>query len=466
MSQPAMAAAPQGRVPPNSLQAEKSVLGAMMLSRDAVAAAMEHLTSEDFYYEINRRIFEAMVHLVRHSQPVDFVTLTDQLEKAGTLEALGGYDYVTEINGFVPSAANVEEYIRIVADRSTLRRLIAAATGILEESFAASKEVDVILGQAENAIFSIAQSKRRTSFISIQDALDELLDKVQEMSENPEPVTGLKSGFTLLDQWTTGFKPSELILIAARPAMGKTAFELNIAQQAARVNPDSCIALFSLEMPYEQLVSRLVSSVGNLPLQNLRTGRLGDPDWTRLDNASATLYDTQIYIDDTPGVTVLEMRSKCQRLKMEHGLSLVCIDYLQLITGSGGNGRGSESRQQEVSEITRSLKLMARELDVPILLLSQLSRAPERRENHRPMLADLRDSGAIEQDADMVIFLYRESYYAMEKQDVDPSEITNEAEVIIAKNRNGPTGTVKLIWDAANASFRDNNHMGPPLPDL
>jgi replicative DNA helicase len=278
-----------------------------------------------------------------------------------------------------------------------------------------------------------------------------VLDQIQILSEDGSAVTGLKS-FPALDGWLAGLHPSELILVAARPSMGKTAFELNMAWRVAQCNPDTIIALFSLEMPYDQLAARLLSDAGNMPLAGIRTGQI--EDFTRLWDAAAKLGRSAIYIDDTPGISVMEILSKCRRLKLEKGLSMVGIDYLQLISGAG-SGRVSENRQQEVSEITRALKIMARELDVPVVLLSQLSRAPERRDNHRPVLADLRESGAIEQDADVVMFLYREAYYADEKKEVDAAQLSNVAEIRIAKNRNGPTGTVKLVWDAATASYRD-----------
>lgn len=451
-----MAQAPAGgRVPPSSLQAEKSVLGAMMLSQEAMAAAAEALVKTDFYYEINGRIFDGMMRLYRHAQPVDFVTLTDQLERDGTLQALGGYEYISELNTFVPSAANVREYIKIVSEKSMLRRLIDAAGKITEDCYAGEKNIEAILSDAEKAIFSITQSRQTQGFVSIQEALDATLERVELLHENPDALAGMRTGFRQLDQWTGGLRSGELILLAARPSMGKTALELNIAEQAARLNKDAVVALFSLEMPYEDLTARMLSTVGYLPLQNLRSGKLQGQEWEKLQNASNTLGNTEIYIDDSSGITIMEMRSKCRRLKLEKGLSLIMIDYLQLISSAREGGGGDGNRQQEIAEITRALKIMARELDVPIVLLSQLSRGPEKRDNHRPMLSDLRDSGAIEQDADVVLFLYREAYYANEKTDVDPATISNEGEIIIAKNRNGPTGTVKVLWDGANASYRD-----------
>ncbi len=451
MSQEQIGAA---RVMPNSPNAEKSVLGAMMISPDAVAAAMEVLTAEDFYFEIHKRIYEAMVTLSRSAQPVDFVTLTDQLEKDGNLEALGGYEYITELNRFVPTAAHIDDYIRIVSGKSLLRRLISACAKITEDAFS-GQEVFDILHNAERAIFTISQNKQKQSFVSIQEAVNKTLDKVDLLMRDPDALAGLRTGFNALDNWLGGLRNNELILLAARPSMGKSAFALNIAEQVPRNNPNATVAIFSLEMPYEDIAARMLSSIGYIPLQNLRTGRIQqDQEMDRLIRAAGTLSDTSIYIDDTSSITVMEMRSKCRRLKMERGLSLVIIDYLQLISGAGG-GKTPESHQQEVAEMTRALKIMARELEVPIILLSQLSRGPDRRDPPKPILSDLRDSGAIEQDADVVIFLYRDAYYANMKKDVDPATITNEAEIIIAKIGNGPTGTVKMMWDSANASYRD-----------
>jgi len=440
------------RIPPHHVQAEKSVLGAMMLSEDAVSRACETLQPEDFYYEINGRIFRTMAQLYSSGQPVDFVTLTDRLEREGALDLVGGYDFIAEINGFVPSAANAEDYIVIVKDRSVLRRLIKSCASIMEDCYTSEKDVGTILSDAEKAIFTISQEKNRKGFVSIQHALDEMLARVEHLATQGEVVVGMKTAYTNLDAQLSGLQPSQLILIAARPAMGKTAFALNITERVARFNENATVAYFSLEMPYEQLVSRMASSVGMVPLQNLRTGQVKNNEWPKLQSAAEKLAETRIFIDDTSGVTVMEIWSKCRRLKLERGLSLVVIDYLQLLN-SAGTSRKNDNRQQEISEITRFLKIMARELDVPVVLLSQLSRATERRDNHRPNLADLRESGAIEQDADVVMFLYREAYYASEKPDADTMTISNEAEIIISKQRNGPTGTVKLLWDGPTASF-------------
>jgi len=446
------------RVMPHNLNAEKSVLGAMMASRRALAAAIERLSDEDFYYLANRRMFSAMVNLFSSGQPVDFVTLTNMLEKTGALEDVGGYDYVLEVNTFVPTSANIAEYITIVEENSLLRRLIEAAAGILDDCYGRQGDVDEILASAEKAIFNISQKKHRKGFVSIDEALTQVVTQIYKVAHEGAGMLGLKTGYPSLDRLLSGLHPSDLILLASRPGMGKTSFALNILQYVARFNENAVAAIFELEMPYEQLVSRLLSSASNVPLQDLRSGRL-DGMWKQITMASGTLGACKIFIDDTPGVNVMEMRSKCRRLKMEQGLSLVVIDYLQLISGAGGGGRrGSESRQQEISDITRALKIMARELDVPVVLLSQLNRAVENRPDKRPRLSDLRESGAIEQDADIVMFLYRPDYYQTSDEEAsagDAQMAPDEAQLIIAKHRNGPTDTIRLKWDAATTSYRD-----------
>lgn len=462
MSQMPQGAAP--RVAPHNLNAEKSVLCAMMLSQEACAAATQQLTADDFYFEANRAIYRAMSKLLGQNQPVDFITVSEILDRENKLSSIGGFEYLSEINTFLPSAAHIAEYLRIVYERSMLRRLIAASNGILEDCYS-DKPLQEIMERAEKAIFALSQARQNKGFVSIREAIDKALERVEVLSEDPDAMLGIRSGFTGLDQWLSGMKAAELILLAARPSMGKTAFALNIAQQAARMNPDTTVAIFSLEMPYEDIAARMLSNVGNLSLMNLRTGRLGGSEWGKLTNATATLGGCSIFIDDSSDVTVSELRSKCRRLQMEHGLGLIVIDYLQLLSGTGtGSSSNEESRQQEISAITRMLKITARELNVPIILLSQLSRAPERRQDHRPQLADLRDSGAIEQDADVVLFLYREAYYPQSGGDGEnkgPVQISNEAEVLVAKNRNGPTGTIKLLWDAASASY-----VNPPSADF
>ncbi len=444
------------RVAPHNLNAEKSVLCAMMLSQEAASEAYHILKTDDFYFEAHRMIFSAMSRLQENSQPVDFITVSEILDRENRIGAVGGYDYLSEINSFLPSAAHVADYIEIVYQRSMLRRLIAAANGILEDCYG-DRPVSEVMERAEKAIFALSQARQSKNFVKIREAIDKALERVEMLSEDPNAMLGIRTGFVKLDEWLSGLKPSELVLLAARPSMGKTAFALNIAQQAARMNADATIAIFSLEMPYEDIAARMLANVGNLPLQNLRTGRLAGSEWNKLTNATGILGPCSIFIDDSSDVNVVELRSKCRRLQMEHGLNLIIIDYLQLLSGTGNSTRSEESRQQEISAITRMLKVTARELNVPILVLSQLSRAPERRADHRPQLSDLRDSGAIEQDADVVMFLYRDSYgnYAAgENGEARVNALNpNEAEVLVAKNRNGPTGTVKVIWDAESASY-------------
>ena len=440
-----------GRIPPHNIDAEKSVLGAMILSARAASHAFEQLGPEDFYFGAHIKIFESMTSLAAGGKPIDLITLSDRLETDGVLEAVGGPSYIAELSEFVPTASNIFQYAQIVKDDATLRRMIEAAGEIADECYEASLEVSQILTRAEKRIFDISQKENKRTFVHIEQGVDETLKQIEERYANPNAVTGLKSGFPTLDQTLTGFQKAQLVLIAARPSMGKTSLMLDIARSAAMLNEDAKVAVFSLEMPYEHLVERMISSKGRIPLQNIRTGRLSDRNWDSLNEAADDLSGCQIYIDDTAGCTVMEMMSKCRRLKIEHGLSMVIIDYLQLIASAGT--RRSESRQQEVTEMTRALKLMARELDVPVILGSQLSRAPEQRTDHHPMLSDLRESGAIEQDADIVMFIYRDDYYKLKEGNA--AEITNIAEIIIAKQRNGPTGTVELTWDGEHATFRD-----------
>jgi len=423
------------RIPPHSNEAEQSVLGSMLIDREAVSVAAEVLRKDDFYSEAHREIYEAMMNLYEAGKPVDLVTVVDELDQRGTMDGVGGIAYITDLSRFVPSTANVKYYINIVEEKSILRKLIQASGEIMKDSYEASDEVDDIINKAEKAIFDISQKKNNDSLVPLKTTLLEGYSRIEELYNNKGRITGVPTGFMELDYKTSGMHPSELILVAARPAMGKTSFVLNIAQYAA-IHAKVPVAVFSLEMSRDQLANRILCCEANVELQKIRTGELGEEDWRRLVRAMAPLSQAPIYIDDTPGISVMEMRSKCRRLKMEHGLGLIVIDYLQFMSGRGK----AESRQQEISEISRSLKVMARELSVPIIALSQLSRAPEARNDHRPMLSDLRESGAIEQDADVVMFLYRDEYYNPD------SEEKNIAEVIIAKQRNGPTGVVKLAW--------------------
>ncbi len=424
-----------GNMPPYSMEAEQSVLGCMLLSKEAVSRASEVLKAEDFYSEGHKEIFDAMLDIYEKGEPVDLVTLTERLRVRNSIDAVGGITYITNLSTFVPTAANIEYYIKIVEEKSILRRLIKLNTELIEYGYGGGLELDQLLDMAEKGIFDISQRHSVRGFMPIKDILLDNFNRIEELYKNKSKITGIPTGFSDIDYKTSGFQPSDLILIAARPSMGKTAFALNIAQYAA-LHAQKSVAIFSLEMSKEQLVYRILCSEANIDSHRMRTGNLDENDWPRLAMAVGPLAKAPIYIDDTPGISVLEMRSKARRLKLERGLDIIIIDYLQLMQGRGR----AESRQQEISEISRSLKALARELDVPVIALSQLSRAPETRNDHRPILSDLRESGAIEQDADLVMFLYRDEYY---NPDTDKKSI---AEIIIAKQRNGPTGTVELVW--------------------
>jgi len=423
------------RIPPHSMEAEQSVLGSMLLDKEAVAAAAEVLQGEDFYSDAHNEIFEAILDIYEQGKPVDLVTLAEALRQRGTLEAVGGGTYISDLSMSVPSTANVRYYINIVEEKSILRRLISASNDIIKESYEASEELDIIIDHAEKKIFEISQKQNTRSFESIKTILLETYAQIEELTKNKGKIVGVPTGFYDFDLRTSGLNSSDLILIAARPSMGKTSFAINIAQNAA-VRYQVPVAIFSLEMAKEQLVQRMLSSESNVELQKIRTGDLSEEDWVKLVQAATPLSKAPIFIDDPPAVSAMEIRSKARRMKLEHNLGLIVIDYLQLMSGRGRY----ESRQQEVSEISRSLKALARELQVPVVALSQLSRGPESRQDHRPMLSDLRESGAIEQDADLVVFLYRDEYYNPD------TEKKNIAEAIIAKQRNGPTGTVELVW--------------------
>lgn len=423
------------RIPPNDNEAEQAVLSCMLFDREAVAAAFETLKPDDFYQPNNGAIFDAMVELFMKNAPVDVVTLKNELGRRGVLDQVGGMEYVSRLAGGYYTSAHIRHYARIIEQKSILRRLIKATSDISNECFEGRESVEATLDHAEKAIFHIAQNRNAQEFSHIHDVLVDSINRIEQIYLTKARITGLETGFHDIDYMTAGLQPSELILIAARPSMGKTAFALNIAQHVA-VRLQKPTAIFSLEMSREQLVNRLLCAEAMLDAQKLRTGSLQDEDWGKIIEAMAPLSKAPLYIDDTPGITASEIRSKCRRLKLEKGLDLIVIDYLQLMSGSGR----TENRQQEISEISRSLKAIAREMDAPIVALSQLSRACEARADHRPMLSDLRESGAIEQDADIVSFLYRDEYYHPD------TEQKNVAEVIIAKQRNGPTGTVNLTW--------------------
>ncbi|KMY52123.1 replicative DNA helicase [Peribacillus loiseleuriae] len=426
----------QDRIPPQNVEAEQAVLGAIFLEPSSLTVSSEILIPEDFYRSSHQKVFNAMLKLNDMGKAVDLVTVTEELAAAKNLEEVGGVSYLSELAASVPTAANVEYYAKIVEEKSLLRRLIRTATNIAQEGYSREDEVESLLGEAEKSIMEVAQRKNSGAFQNIKDVLVRAYDNIEELTNRKGDVTGIPTGFAELDRMTAGFQRNDLIIVAARPSVGKTAFALNIAQNVA-TKTDENVAIFSLEMGAEQLVMRMLCAEGNINAQNLRTGALTDEDWRKLTMAMGSLSNAGIYIDDTPGVRIGEIRSKCRRLKQENGLGMIMIDYLQLIQG---NGRSGENRQQEVSEISRSLKSLARELQVPVIALSQLSRGVEQRQDKRPMMSDIRESGSIEQDADIVAFLYRDDYYDKE------SENKNIIEIIIAKQRNGPVGTVSLAF--------------------
>ena len=425
-----------GKVPPNDIEAEQAIIGSMLTDRDAVISAIEVLKPEDFYREDNKTIYEAILNLYTRSEPIDVITVRAELESMGKLDNVGGLEYLAELPEKVPTTANASKYIKIVEEKATLRSLIKTANEIIELGYNPTEDVDDIMEGAEKKIFNIMQDKDQKGYSPLKDVLVESFTKLEELYNRKQHITGVPSGFIDLDYRTAGFHGSELILIAARPAMGKTAFALNIATNAV-LRANVPVAVFSLEMSKEQLVNRILSSESMVDSNKIRTGKLEEDDWTKLAEAIGPLSEGEMYIDDTPGINIMEIRDKCRKLKIEKNIGLVVIDYLQLIQGSG---KRNGSREQEISEISRSLKILAKELNVPVIALSQLSRAAEQRPDHRPMLSDLRESGAIEQDADIVMFLYRDDYY---NPDTDKKGI---AEVIIAKHRGGSTGTVDLRW--------------------
>lgn len=430
------------KIPPNNLEAEQSVLGAMILDKDALITAIERLSGDDFYKEANKEIFEAIYSLYNKNEPVDLITLAEELTKRDILEAVGGITYLANLADGVSTTANIKIYCEIVEEKSILRRLIKASNEIIAEGYKDELELDNIIDQAEKRIFDITQRKSSEGFININKALMDTLNKIEEMSQTGGGITGLSTGFVDLDRKTSGLQKSDLILVAARPSMGKSAFTVNVAQNCALRNGAS-VAIFSLEMSIGQIVQRMLSAESHVELQKIITGDLNDEEWSRLGRAMGPLGSAKIFIDDTAGITLNDMKAKCRKLKIEQGLDLVMIDYLQLMNGDGR----SENRQQEISAISRGLKGMARELDIPIIALSQLSRAPELRADHRPILSDLRESGAIEQDADVVMMLYRDEYYNKD------TEKKNIGEIIITKQRNGPTGTVDLVFMGKYTKF-------------
>ena len=424
------------RILPHSIEAEQSVVGSMLMGREAIMAASEMLTSDDFYQHQYGVIFDAMVELFNEGKPVDLVTLQDRLKEKDLPPEITSMEFVRDLLNAVPTSANVRHYATIVSEKAVLRRLIKLSEEIENECYLNKEPVEVILEETEKRMFKLLQQRNSGDYVPIRQVVMNTLENIERASKTKGNVTGLATGFTDLDYKTSGFQPSDFILVAARPSMGKTAFVLNIAQYMA-FKKDKAVAIFSLEMSREQLMNRLFSMESKVDSQCLRNGYLKDEDWSKLIESAGIIGESNLIIDDTPGISIAEMRSKCRKYKLEHGLDIIIIDYLQLMTGSG---RGSDSRQQEISDISRSLKALARELNVPVVALSQLSRAVEQRTDHRPMLSDLRESGAIEQDADVVMFIYRDDYYNKDSED------KGIAEIIIAKQRNGPIGTVNLVW--------------------
>ena len=432
-----------GKIPPHDVDAEQAILGSMLTDQDAVIDAMEVLKPEDFYREDNKYIYQSIINLYNRGEPIDIITVKAELTSMQKFEAVGGIEYLATLPDKVPLVANADKYIKIVEEKSILRQLIKAANEIQSLGYAQNEEIDNIVDQSEKMIFNIMQGKNQKGYTQIKDVLVETFAELEKLYNQKETITGVPTGFADLDYKTAGLHNSDLVLIAARPAMGKSAFALNIATYAA-INTKKPVVIFNLEMSKEQLVNRMLCSEAMVDSNKIRTGKIDEEDWIKLATALGPLSEAPIYIDDTPGISVAEIRAKCRKLKLEKNIGLVVIDYLQLIQGSG---KRNASREQEISEISRSLKILAKELDVPVIALSQLSRAAEARQDHRPMLSDLRESGAIEQDADIVMFLYRDDYYNPD------SEKKNIAEVILAKHRAGSTGTVELLWMGNYAKF-------------
>ena len=441
-------AAPE-RTLPHSLDAEKSVLGAILIRNEAFNLAAELIDAQDFFRDAHRRIFNRMVALSERNDPIDFVTLKEELSRSGELDEVGGPAYVAALADGVPRSANVEYYARIVKEKSTLRSLIHSANKILADAYEAEQEPDLLLDEAERSIFAIAEDRIRAGFVPLRDLVQSSFATIEKLQQHKGLVTGVPTGFLDLDEMTSGLQPSDLVLVAARPSMGKTSFVLNIAQHVG-TSTTMTVGFFSLEMSKEQLFMRMLTSEARIDAHRFRSGYLSEKDYGRLSHALGTLAEARVFIDDTASIGVLEMRAKARRLKAEHGLHLLIIDYIQLMQGRGR----FESRQAELASISRSLKGLAKELSVPIVALSQLSRAPETRSDHRPQLSDLRESGALEQDADVVMFIFREEQYR--DADGQPNqEAEGLAEIIIGKQRNGPTGTAKLAFIKEHTRFEN-----------
>ena len=432
------------RIPPHNEEAERSVLGAVMLNKDILSEVLEEVTADDFYNESHREIFRAIWELYKENTAVDMLTVCEELKKRKALDMAGGRAYIATLAAEVPSTANAVEYAKIVAEKATLRQMIRTSEDITEKGYDAKMDAGEILDYAESGIFKIAQKRQKNDYAKIQDVLLTNIKIIDQAAQNKDKIVGIPTGFKDLDEKTSGLQRSDLIIVAARPAMGKTAFALNIAQQSA-VKAGSSVIIFSLEMSKEQLGQRLLAMQARVEMQKLKQGDLDRKDWDRITMALDELNNTKIVIDDTPGISIMEMRNKCRRLKADQGLDLVVVDYLQLMSMQGK----TDNRQQEISTISRNLKLLAREMDCPVIVLSQLSRAPEQRQDHRPILSDLRESGSIEQDADIVIFLYRDDYY---NENTDKPGV---CEVNIAKHRSGPTDKVEMTWVSRYTKFSD-----------
>ena len=432
------------RIPPHNEEAERSVLGAVMLNKDVLSDVLEEVTADDFYNESHREIFRAIWNLYNENTAVDMLTVCEELKKRKALDMAGGRAYIATLTAEVPSTANAVEYAKIVAEKATLRQMIKTTEDITEKGYDAKMAAGEILDYAESSIFKIAQKRQKNDYSKIQDVLLTNIKLIDAAAQNKDKIVGIPTGFKDIDEKTSGLQRSDLIIVAARPAMGKTAFALNIAQQSA-VKAGSSVMIFSLEMSKEQLGQRLLAMQARVEIQKLKQGDLDRKDWDRITMALDELNNTKIVIDDTPGISIMEMRNKCRRLKAEQGLDLVVVDYLQLMSLQGK----TDNRQQEISTISRNLKLLASEIECPVIVLSQLSRAPEQRQDHRPVLSDLRESGSIEQDADIVIFLYRDDYY---NENTDKPGV---CEVNIAKHRSGPTDKVELTWVSRYTKFSD-----------
>lgn len=441
------------RVLPHSIEGEQSVIGSMLMDREAIITASEIISAEDFYQHQYGIMFEAMIELFNEGKPVDLVTLQNRLKEKDVPPEISSLEFVRDIITTVPTSANVKSYANIVREKAVLRKLIKTNEDIANTCYLGRESLDVILADTEKRIFDLLQSRDSREFVPIRQVALDVLEKIEKASKTKETVTGVPTGFIDLDYKTSGFQPSDLILLAARPSMGKTAFVLNVVDHVAVKRRIPCM-VFSLEMSKEQLVNRMLSMESNVDTQKLRTGTLTDSDWDAVVEGVGIIGNSSLIIDDTPGISISELRSKCRKMKLEQGLGMIIIDYLQLMTGSG---KTSDNRQQEISEISRSLKALARELKAPVVALSQLSRACESRADHRPMLSDLRESGAIEQDADVVMFLYRDDYYNKD------SEMKDIAEVIIAKQRNGPIGTVNLVWMPQYTKFANATRQPEPM---